>query len=391
MVLNALAGEAIPMGLSCLAEFGRFIEIGKRDIYQNTRIPLRPLRNNASFHVVAMDAVFHGDEKLTRQMLEEISGLVEQGALRPLPFRAFPASRIDSAFRLMSGGKHIGKVVVAFPTPFVPRRGELPGPQFEVKPDATYLITGAFGGYGKVLARWLIGCGARHLVLTSRSGITSPEAGEFVADLKKRGAGVRVVRADISAPSDVRRLFAEINSAAHPLRGVLHLAMVIDDAPLATLTPERMRNVLEPKALGAWLLHEATREMKLDCFVMFSSVLSIFGNPAQGNYSAPCVRCSLAHRRDCKLTGVDRELGRARRQKAAWRVTRASCFLARQGTMEISPSEATALLGRSFAGSAQAIAIQVGGRNGASSFEGCKRILFLSGFLLRSKMMNQPS
>ena len=92
VVLNALAGEAIPMGLSCLAEFGRFIEIGKRDIYQNSRIPLWPLRGNASFHVVAMDAVFRGDEELTRQMLEEISGLVEQGALRPLPYRAFPAS-----------------------------------------------------------------------------------------------------------------------------------------------------------------------------------------------------------------------------------------------------------------------------------------------------------
>src|SRR6202035_6126923 len=83
IVLNALAGEAIPMGLSCLAEFGRFIEIGKRDIYQNARIPLRPLRNNASFHVVAMDAVFHGNQELTRQLLEEISGLVEAGALRP--------------------------------------------------------------------------------------------------------------------------------------------------------------------------------------------------------------------------------------------------------------------------------------------------------------------
>ena len=113
VVLNALAGEAIPMGLSCLAEFGRFIEIGKRDIYQNARIPLRPLRNNASFHVVAMDAIFHGNEELTRQMLGEISALVEEGVLRPLPYRAFPASRIDSAFRLMSSGKHIGKVVMS--------------------------------------------------------------------------------------------------------------------------------------------------------------------------------------------------------------------------------------------------------------------------------------
>src|SRR5262249_20077188 len=173
----------IPMGLSCLAEFGRFIEIGKRDIYQNSRIPLRPLRNNSSFHVVAMDAVFHGDEELTRQMLGEICALIEEGALRPLPFRAFPATRVDQAFRLMSGWKHVGKVVISLPTPFVPPRGELPAPGFEVKPDATYLITGAFGGYGKVLARWLVDCGARHLVLTSRSGASNPETVEFLAEL----------------------------------------------------------------------------------------------------------------------------------------------------------------------------------------------------------------
>src|SRR5215831_7277374 len=92
VVLNALAGEAIPMGLSCLAEFGRFIEIGKRDIYQNSRIPLWSLRRNASFHVVAMDSVFHGDEVLTRQMLCELAELVEDGTLTPLPFRSFPAS-----------------------------------------------------------------------------------------------------------------------------------------------------------------------------------------------------------------------------------------------------------------------------------------------------------
>jgi NADPH:quinone reductase-like Zn-dependent oxidoreductase/SAM-dependent methyltransferase/acyl carrier protein len=362
VILNALAGEAIPMGLSCLADFGRFIEIGKRDIYQNARIPLRPLRNNASFHVVAMDAVFHGNEELSRQMLEEISGLVEKGTLRPLPYRSFPACRIDSAFRLMSSGKHIGKVVVAFPTPFVPRRGELPGPGFDVKSDGCYLITGAFGGYGKVLARWLADCGARHLVLTSRGGASNPKAAEFVAELQDRGVEVRVVSADVGAPNDVRRLVEEIKSSAQPLRGLFHLAMVIDDAPLASLTPERMRTVLEPKAHGAWLLHEATREMKLDCFVMFSSVSSIFGNPAQGNYSAAnAFLDSLAHHRQALgLPALTVNWGVLGGAGYVARNERVADFLARQGTTEISPGEATALL-ESFlrAGSAQAISIRV--------------------------------
>src|SRR6185369_5367782 len=78
VVLNALAAEAIPMGLSCLAESGRFLEIGKRDIYQNSRITLWPLRRNASFHVIAMVAVFSGDEALTRDRLGELARLVER-------------------------------------------------------------------------------------------------------------------------------------------------------------------------------------------------------------------------------------------------------------------------------------------------------------------------
>src|SRR4029450_9716724 len=124
VVLNSLAGEAIPMGLSCLAEFGRFIEIGKRDIYQNTRIPLWPMRRNASFHVVAMDAVFSGDEQLASHLLQEIAELVEGGTISPLPFRSFPACRVDAAFRLMAQGKHVGKVVVAFSEAFIARRAE---------------------------------------------------------------------------------------------------------------------------------------------------------------------------------------------------------------------------------------------------------------------------
>ena len=115
VVLNALAGEAIPMGLSCLGEFGRFIEIGKRDIYQNTRIPLRPLRANSSFHVVAMDAVFHGDEGLTRQMLEEISTPSRRNretwprwsacsATRAAAASVSGVSRVSDRFRLSADG-----------------------------------------------------------------------------------------------------------------------------------------------------------------------------------------------------------------------------------------------------------------------------------------------
>jgi acyl transferase domain-containing protein/acyl carrier protein len=373
VVLNALAAEAIPMGLSCLAQFGRFIEIGKRDIYQNSHIPLWPLRKNASFHVVAMDAIFSGDEAQTSRILETIASLVELGRLKPLPFRSFPACRLDAAFRLMAQGKHTGKVIVAFPEPFVARRGEPLVPGFAVKPDGSYLITGAFGGFGKVLAEWLVDYGAKHLVLTSRSGPSSPEAEAFLAKLRARGVDVEVIGADIGSEADVTHLLKAMGSNAIPLRGVFHLAMVIDDAPIASLTSERMRKVLAPKAHGAWLLHEGTKAMALDCFVMFSSVSSIFGNSGQANYaSANAFLDSLAHHRAAMgLPALVINWGALGGEGYVARNERVAEYLARQGTTALSPNEVVFLLESFLAsGTTQAMALRVDWSKWRQSFRG---------------------
>lgn len=362
IVLNALAAEAIPMGLSCLAESGRFIEIGKRDIYQNAKLPLFSLRRNASFHVIAMDAIFAGDESLTRDLMVEITELVEQRKLTPLPYRSFPANRIDAAFRLMAAGKHIGKVVVSFAEPFISRQGEKPRPDFSADPEGTYLITGGLGGFGKVLTNWLIECGARHFILTSRNGMKAAGAEEFVAELKDRDVEALVAKTDASSASDVKKLFKEIAKTKRPLKGVFHLAMVIDDAPLADLTAARMESVMGPKALGAWMLHEATREMDLDAFVMFSSISSVFGNPAQGNYSAAnAFLDSLAHHRHALgLPALAVNWGVLGGDGYVARNERVAEFLARQGTQSIGPNEVVTLL-ESFldANVPQAAAIRV--------------------------------
>jgi NADPH:quinone reductase-like Zn-dependent oxidoreductase/acyl carrier protein len=373
VVLNALAAEAIPMGLSCLAESGRFLEIGKRDIYMNSRIPLWGLRRNSSFHVIAMDAIFAGDEDQTRELLEEISNLVDKGSLTPLPFRSFPASRIDAAFRLMAGGKHTGKVVVGFAEPFIVRKGEPPLPPFEVKSDGAYLITGGLGGFGRVLAEWLVEAGARHLVLSSRSGASTPQAVDFVASLVARGIETTVVKADVGSPADVKSLIAGLRASKIPLKGIFHLAMVIDDAPLSALTAERLRTVMAPKAHGAWLLHENTQGMDLDCFVMFSSVSSIFGNPAQGNYSAAnAFLDSLAyHRRALGLPALAINWGVLGGEGYVARNERVAEFLARQGTGALAPAEVTSLM-ESFltAHATQVAAIRVDWAKWRQSFRG---------------------
>lgn len=373
VVVNALAGEAIPMGLSCLADFGRFIEIGKRDIYQNSKLPMWHLRRNASFHVVAMDAVFAGDEELTRDLLAEITELLGKGALQPLPYRTFPACRADAAFRLMASGKHTGKVLLGFAEPFVLRRGEKPHASFAVDPDATYLVTGGFGGFGKVLARWLAVRGARHLVLAGRRGAATDGAEEFIAELRQAGVEVLAVKADAGSKEDTERLFAEIRSSGRPLKGVFHLAMFIDDAPMAELTPERFASVMKPKALGAWFLHEYTKSMDLDAFVLFSSASSIFGNPGQGNYAAAnAFLDSLAHyRRAAGLPALAVNWGVLGGDGYVARNEKVAEYLLRQGTAALSPSEVTSLL-ESFldAGVPQAAAMRVDWSKWRQAFRG---------------------
>src|SRR5258706_2396648 len=246
----------------------------------------------------------------------------------------------------MAQGKHIGKVVVALPEAFLPPRGEPLAPTFAINPEGCYLITGAFGGFGKVLAQWLFDSGARHLVLTSRSGAATPDAEAFVPCLRKDGADVRVMRADIGSSEDAARLIEEIRAGGRPLRGLFHLAMVIDDAPLVSLTRERVQSVMAPKAYGAWLLHKATRDLELDCFVMFSSVSSIFGNPAQGSYGAAnAFLDSLAHhRRALGLPALTVNWGVLGGEGYVARHERGGGILARHGAKRTFPNETIELL-----------------------------------------------
>ncbi len=373
IVLNSMSGEAIPMGMSCLAPFGRFIEIGKRDIYQNSRVPLWPMRQNGSFHVVAMDAVFDGDAALTRKLLDDVAVLAEEGELSPLPYRAFPASRVDGAFRLMAQGKHIGKVVVSFADSLVARRVAPLSPGFEVKPDASYLITGAFGGFGRVLAEWLVEKGARHLILVGRRDPLAPEAAAFLERLKGKGADAKVVKADAGSAGEIGHLLVEVGSLAHPLKGIFHLAMVIDDAPMAALDRDRMLKVMAPKAHGAWLLHEGTKDLDLDCFVMFSSVSSILGNPGQANYAAAnAFLDSLAHHRHALgLPALVINWGALGGEGYVARNERVAEYLARQGTTALTPGEVVALL-ESFlkAGVPQMMSLRVDWTKWRQSYRG---------------------
>lgn len=286
IILNALAGRAIEQGLASLAPGGRFLEIGKRDIYQNTHIGLRPFRHAISLTSIDLAQVMTTQPALAARSMRKVMRQIEAGRLTPLPYRSMPMARAHDAFRLVSQAKHIGKIVLSARD----SRGVALAPRTTasvlLRDDATYVIGGGLGGFGLVLAEGLIRSGARHLVLIGRTGASSPEAARAVARLRAAGVTVRVEALNLAKETDVAAAFARIGAQMPPIRGIFHSAMVLDDVLLAQLTPARLARVMEPKVAGALALHRASRDLTLDHFVLFSSLAALIGSSGQANYVA---------------------------------------------------------------------------------------------------------
>src|SRR5262249_793372 len=152
--------------------------------------------------------------------------------------------------------------------------------------DATYLISGGLGGFGFATAQWIADEGGRNLALVSRRATLSRGDEARIAALRERGVCVEVLQADVSKNDEVAAVVAQIQDTMPPLRGIFHAAMVLDDGFLLQLNANRYERVFQPKIAGGWNLHLATRELKLDHFVLFSSGASWYGQPGQANYSA---------------------------------------------------------------------------------------------------------
>jgi acyl transferase domain-containing protein/surfactin synthase thioesterase subunit/acyl carrier protein len=175
---------------------------------------------------------------------------------------------------------------------------ELPAQVPKVSGDATYLVTGGLGMLGRSVAEWLINRGAKHLVLTGRNASLEAAQGLFSA-AEMKGASIHVMAADVSRDEDVRRLISTISNGLPPLRGVVHSAGVLDDGILAQLDWDRFARLFEPRIYGSWLLHEHTKSVELDFFILQSSLLSLLGSAGQGNYTASAAFLDglAAHRR----------------------------------------------------------------------------------------------
>ncbi|MCB9450589.1 MAG: type I polyketide synthase [Anaerolineaceae bacterium] len=283
IVLNALSDEFIERSVSVLAENGRFIEIGKRNIW--TPEQMQAARPDVVYHI--MDPSFFPENPdVVHAIFSDLRDGFNAGHLQPLPMQVFPMTAAADAFRYMAQARHIGRVVVTQQTGGVGLRA-----------DASYLVTGGLRGLGLVVARWLAEQGALHLILVGRSA-PSAETQDVLREIEGLGTQVTVMQADVSQPDAVTAMLNAIQQDLPPLRGIIHCAAVFDDGMIVQQDWSRFEHVFAPKVQGTWNLHQLTQGWPLDFFVMFSSAASVLGAGGQSNYvAANAFMDALAHYR----------------------------------------------------------------------------------------------
>lgn len=292
LVLNSLAEEKLQASLRCLARHGRFLEIGKYDLSNNTPLGMALFLKNVAFHGILLDAIFEEGNSEWEMVSDLLQKGIKDGVVKPLRTTVFNRDEIEAAFRYMAQGKHIGKVIIKVheeekKNPMEKTKlTQLPAISRTSCPSSkSYIITGGLGGFGLELAQWLVERGAKKLVLTSRSGIRTGYQAKRVAEWKHLGVEVLVSTNDVGTLEGAQHLITEASQLG-PVGGIFNLAMVLKDAMLENQTPELFHDVNKPKYSGTLNLDQVTRQKcpELDYFVAFSSVSCGRGNAGQSNY-----------------------------------------------------------------------------------------------------------
>jgi polyketide synthase PksN len=162
--------------------------------------------------------------------------------------------------------------------------GETPAEGRALRENGVVLITGGAGGLGLLFAEFLAREHKAKVVLTGRSAL-SAEREARLDELRKEGAEVLYLPADVSNVEDIRNLINETRSRFGQINGIIHAAGVLRDSLVRNKTYEEMSAVLAPKVYGTLHLDELTRDEDLDFFVTFSSLAAVKGNGGQCDYS----------------------------------------------------------------------------------------------------------
>ncbi|XP_022831505.1 fatty acid synthase [Spodoptera litura] len=292
MVLNSLSDDKLQASVRCLAYRGRFLEIGKFDISNNTPIGMYFFLKETSFHGIMLDYIFDQNQLFRKRLQDLLLSGIENGAVRPLTYCTFEANDVEHAFRYMAAGKHIGKVIVKIREEERSSRAVMPAPRpidavprYICHEDHVYVVVGGLGGFGLELADWLIMRGGRKILLTSRRGITNGYQSSRLRAWASYGADVQISTHDVTTESGCEEMLKMALSMG-PVDAIFNLAVILKDSIFQNQTPETFKTSFAPKALATMHLDKLSRKLcpGLKDFVIFSSVSCGRGNAGQTNY-----------------------------------------------------------------------------------------------------------
>lgn len=286
IVLNSLAGEFLRRSWECLAPNGHFVEIGVRDIIDNTRLDMRPFMRGASFSYFNIKDMIDNQPELMSQVVQGTTPYLTAGIIKPAnPLIAYPISDLVKPMRLLQAGKHMGKLVIQWtPDARVPVLHS-PVPPLRLN-EGVFLLVGGMGGLGRSITRMLLSHGAQKFCFLSRSAGTSTQAQYLLNEIADYGAQSKVIPCDVSDVSSLRSALIQCVKDLGPVRGVFHCAVVLNDALFENMTYSDWISTTRPKVQGSQNLSDLLPNV--DFFIMLSSYAGVFGNRGQANYAAGC-------------------------------------------------------------------------------------------------------
>lgn len=345
VALGAVDSEILKRSIALLGSLGRYVHAGGRHgSPNNLRIELPP---DCTITVTIINT-----DRLMAQCPERFHGIwdavsAKAASLTPPSPAVFPVGQIVEALRAVEE-QSAPKVLVAIPEEGTIERLSLAKRSGLFSADASYLITGGFGGLGLEIAKWMAREGAGHLALVGRRGAATDEAKRAVDAMRRAGTQILELAADVADRAQVEGLLGRIAEELPPMRGLLHTAAVFDDAPLRDLDQQRFDAVMRPKALGAWHLHDCTTGLDLDFFIMFSSIAAQVGSPGQASYvAANAYLDALAqHRRARGLAATSINWGAIGEVGIVSRLDMVKEYLERVGNKPLTPDQVIGILAR---------------------------------------------